>query len=339
MYGETFPVDEASLASLGVHRLAVPVPFPEAGGPANAVALLNEDGSWTLFDTGVGTPAGLRALEAQAAAHGVDLTRVTRLVVSHGHVDHFGNVAALVERSGARVYVHLADAAKLTGAERPDMLVRRHRGFFLELGVPEQVLDEVDGAMRASRPLARFLDAASLEALVPGERWRFRHLEATVLHAPGHTPGLVCLHDEAHRLLLAGDHLLERVSPNPLIDLSQGAGDTKFLSLLRYLDSARAVQALELDCVVPGHGEPFRGHRSLLEGLFDFYRRRQAKLLAGLRVAPATVYSLMERLFSRREPSRLLLMLSEVLAHVEVLEAEGRVRRSLTHQVRCYHPT
>ncbi len=329
MHGATLPVDDSFLAGLGVHRIAVPVPFIEAGGPVNVCALLDEDGSWTLFDTGVGTAEGLAALEAGATACGVDLDRVKRIVVSHGHVDHYGNAEVLAERSGARVYVHPADAAKVSGDDAYSRMVRQHRGYFTRLGVPAEVLDQVESALSASRPVARPVDRRRLVSLAHGERWRFRHFEATVLHAPGHTPGLVCLHDEAHRLLLADDHLLALVSPNPLLDLSQGEGETKFLALVRYLESARAVHALELDCVVPGHGEPFRGHRSLLDGLFEFYQRRQEKLVAHLERSPSTVYELLEVLFPRRDVTRLLLMVSEVLANVEVLEANGRVRRSL----------
>jgi len=112
-----------------------------------------------------------------------------------------------------------------------------------------------------------------------------------------------------------------------VLDLSQGAGDTKFLALVRYVESARAVYVLELDCVVPGHGEPFVGHRALLDGLFEFYARRQEKLLAAVRATPATAYGLLEVLFPRRDAMRLLLMLSEVVANVEVLEARGLLRR------------
>lgn len=336
MYGETFGVDESLLARLGVHRISIPVPFTEAGGPVNACALLDEDGGWTLFDTGVGTPEGLAALEAGATACGVDLGRVKRIVVSHGHADHFGNAAVLAERSGARVFVHPADAAKVAGEEPYARMVRQHRDYFLRLGVPAEVLAELDRMLSASRSFARPIDRRRLISLRHGEQWRFRHFEATVLHTPGHTPGLVCLHSEAHRLLLADDHLLARVSPNPLLDLSQGEGDAKFLALVRYLESARAVHALELDCVVPGHGEPFRGHRALLDGLFEFYQRRQEKLLAHLVDAPATVYALLEVLFPRRDAMRLLLMLSEVLANVEVLEARGLVRRWLAGGVWTY---
>ncbi len=95
---------------------------------------------------------------------------------------------------------------------------------------------------------------------------------------------------------------------------------------------------LDLDVVLPGHGPAFRGHRALLDGLFDFYVARQEKLLGRLRESPATVFDLLPTLFPRREAGRLVLMLSEVLANVEVLEDGGRVRRDDTGAVFVFHP-
>ena len=138
---------------------------------------------------------------------------------------------------------------------------------------------------------------------------------------------VVCLHAPALGLFFADDHVLARVSPNPLLDLSQGEGETKFRALERYLESARRVRDLELRAVLPGHGPSFTGHRPLLDGLFEFYERRQAKLLARLEAGPASVYEALDVLFPRRDLPRLVLMLSEVLGNLEVLEAQGRARR------------
>jgi len=325
------------LAALGVFRISVPVPYAEASEPVNAFAISNEDGTWTLFDTGVGTPEGLQALEEGAKDSGVDLDRVSRVVVSHGHVDHFGNARALAERSGARIWVHPGDAAKLSGAQRYTDLLRVHRDYLLRLGASPEALDGCAAALEQGPVAARFLDEASLVRLDGGARFRFRHFEATAMHAPGHTPGLVCLYAAPKRLLLSGDHLLPWATPSPLLDLSQGSGDTKFLPLVRYLESARSTYALELDCVLPGHGPAFRGHRRVLDGLFDFYRGRQEKLLRLLKEAPATISELLEALSARPEPSRFLLMLSEVLANVEVLEREGLVERKVMGGVWSFH--
>lgn len=322
-------VDESFLGALGVHRLPVPVPFIEAGGPVNVYAIENDDSSWTLFDTGVATDEGLAAVRAGAAQQGVDLRRVSRIVVSHGHIDHYGNAQTLAEESGARVFAHRGDLDKLCGDERWFAQLTRHAPYFQGLGVPPPVLQAMlEGSMRSKR-LSRQVEPARLGFLEGGEALRFKHFDAEVMHLPGHTPGLVCLHAPAQRLLFADDHLLARVSPNPLLDLSMGEGEGKFKALVAYLESARKARALELDCVLPGHGPPFRGHRALLDGLFEFYGRRQDKLLAHLAKGPATVYELAGAIFPRRDVPRMYLMLSEVLGNLEVLEAAGRLRKDL----------
>lgn len=328
MYGDTVAVDEGFLAPLGVHRLEVPVPFVEAGGPVNCFTIENDDGTLTLFDAGVNTPEGTAAVRAGAAAAGVDLRQVSRIIVSHGHLDHFGNAQQLAQESGARVWVHPGDRAKLLGQAGYLSLLQGHEGYFRRLGVSEAVLVGLREKARGGLE-GQVVDEARLDSLCDGQVFRFKYFEGTVVHCPGHTPGLVCLHAPTHRLLFANDHLLERVSPNPLLDLSQGEGETKFRALVEYVRSARRVQAFELDCVLPGHGGAFAGHRSLIDGLLEFYARRQERLWGWLREQPANAHQLTERLFVRRDPARVVLMLSEVVANLEVLEQQGRVRRAL----------
>lgn len=328
MHGPTVDLDDGALVALGIHRLEIPVPFIEAGGPANAYLVEDADGRFTLFDTGIGTAEGIAALRGQASERGLDLRRLSRIVVSHGHLDHFGNAQQLSEESGARVFIHPHDQAKVTRDGRFAALLRQHRDYFLRaLGVPADTLDELQArADRQKSDSVRLVEPSRLGALRDGEVLHFKHFDATVRHFPGHTPGLVCLHAERPRFFFADDHVLARVSPNPTLDLSQGEGPTKFRALARYLESAKTVRDLELDAVLPGHGKAFRGHRELLDGLFAFYEVRFGKLLSGLDEGPKSVFELLPVLFVRREAWRLVLMLSEVVANVEVLEDRGLVR-------------
>jgi glyoxylase-like metal-dependent hydrolase (beta-lactamase superfamily II) len=337
VHGQTVDLDDGALVALGIHRLEIPVPFIEAGGPANAYAIEDADGRWTLFDTGIGTSDGIAALRGQASEHGVDLRRLSRIVVSHGHLDHFGNAQLLSEESGARVFIHEADVEKIVGDARFATLLRRHRAYFLSaLGVPVDVLDQVQAnADKQTSSSVRHVERARLGTLHDGEVLEFKHFSATVRHLPGHTPGLVCLHAERERIFFADDHVLARVSPNPLLDLSQGEGATKFRALARYLEGAKWVRDLELEAVLPGHGKAFTGHRELLDGLFAFYGVRQQKLLAAIKTqGDASVYELLPALFPRREAWRLVLMLSEVLANLEVMEDRGLVTARLGEIVR-----
>lgn len=317
-------VDEAFLPTLGIHRIPTPVPFMEAGGPANAYALEDLGGGFTLFDCACGTDEGLQALRDGLAARGLDVKQLNRIIVSHGHVDHYGNAQTLSEESGCDVFVHPNDRAKVCGSGRWYTQLENSWAYFVRLGVPEATLNAMLDGAKKNRPYARAVDAHRVKDLSAGERLQFKLFDAKVLHLPGHTPGLVCLHVESRKMLFADDHVLAKVSPNPLLDLSMGeTDDTKFKALVSYYASARRVRDLELDVLLPGHGEAFKGHVDLLEGLFSFYGARQNRIMKRLASGPASIYELVPAVFPRVDIGRMYLMLSEVMGNVEVLE-EGR---------------
>jgi glyoxylase-like metal-dependent hydrolase (beta-lactamase superfamily II) len=314
------------LAALGITRIPLPVPFVDAGGPVNVYAL-EDEGGWALFDCGIGTPEGEAALRAGAAAHGIDLRRCTRLFVSHGHVDHYGLAQTLSEESGARVFIHPADAPKAVGPDGWEARAPLYRAFLARAAVPEEQLDRLAAMGRFTGKYGRRIEAERTLPLAAGQRLRFRHFEAEVLHLPGHTPGLVCLWDAEHRILFADDHVLARTSPNPFLELVGDKPLRTGRALVHYFASIRRVMALDVEWVLPGHGEPFSEVRPLLERLFGFYARRQQKLLLAMDAGADTAYAFTQVLFGAHEGPRLYLTLSEVVGNLEVMEDEGRVRR------------
>jgi glyoxylase-like metal-dependent hydrolase (beta-lactamase superfamily II) len=319
---------ERDLAALGVFRIPVPVPFPQAGGPVNVYLVEEAGGGYLLFDSGLGTPEAQTALEEGFARHGRRFEEVTRIVVSHGHVDHYGAARFVQERHGGEVpvYAHPADIPKI--AERGwrwREVAPHYAAHLVRLGVPADVLPAVQREGEKGFGLARRLPA--VHPIAPGETLRMRHLALEVLHMPGHTPGLVCLHDPARRLLFSGDHLLEKVSPNPLIELGPGGEEGWFRPLLAYVDSVRRTRALELDLVLPGHGPPFAGHRAVIDQLLGFYARRQERIRTLLAEAPRTAYEVARSLFPSARPGDVFLTVSETIANLEALEDRGEVAR------------
>jgi glyoxylase-like metal-dependent hydrolase (beta-lactamase superfamily II) len=302
------------------------VPFADAGGPVNVYAL-EDEGGWALFDCGIGTPEGEAALRAGAAEHGIDLHRCTRLFVSHGHVDHYGLAQTLSEESGARVFIHPADAPKAVGPDGWDARAHLYRAFLIRAAVPAEHLDRLSAMGRFTGKYSRRIDPARVSPLSAGQRLRFRKFEAEVLHLPGHTPGLVCLWDSEHRVLFADDHVLARTSPNPFLELVGDAPLRTGRALVHYFASIRRVMALDVEWVLPGHGEPFQEVRALLERLFGFYARRQEKLLASMDAGADTAFAFTQVLFGPHDGPRLYLTLSEVVGNLEVMEDEGRVHR------------
>ena len=109
-------------------------------------------------------------------------------------------------------------------------------------------------------------------------------------------------------------------------------------SLEIYIQSLRRVEALDVGEVLPGHGAPFTGHRVLIARRMRHYERRKSAIAAILgRLGPSPAFGVALALFpDQGEPTGQFLALSEALGHLDLLEADGRVRRTETREVDLY---
>ena len=320
-------MQEHELGELGIFRIPLPIPFIQAGGPVNAY-IIEEESGLLLFDPGLGTKQSQAALAEGIALTGHRFDEVNRIVLSHGHIDHFGAAAWVLEQIGRTIptHIHSADAGKVlqSGADWPALLTRNAR-YLSRLGLPLRVLEEMVADVGSDADLGRRLP--DIRPLLQGDTFGCRHVTLEVHHMPGHTPGLCCLYDRDHRLLFSADHLLEHVSPNPLIELAAGGEPPSFKPLVSYFESIDRVRTLEVDLVLPGHAAPFSGYLEVIDSLLSFYGRRQAKLLQALKLGPMTVYEAARELFPPTRTFELFLMISETLGNLELLEHRGEIER------------
>jgi glyoxylase-like metal-dependent hydrolase (beta-lactamase superfamily II) len=322
-------IGEADLAALGIHRNSIPIPFLEAGGPVNAYAIEDRDGGLLLFDCGLGSPQAQAAMAEGLARIGRSPRDVSRIVVSHGHIDHYGGAASLLEQIGQAVPVqaHPRDIPKMAeGFPRWLDQVGLYGAFFQRLGVPVEVMADAWNQVRDGFTKARRIP--KVEPIDLSGPLRMKHVTFELMHMPGHTPGLLCLYDREHRLFVSDDHLLEHVSPNPLIELGPD-GQEDWRPLSAYLGSVGRLHALEVDLVLPGHSTPFGDHRAVIDRLLAFYGKRQLKIRDELRDGPLTGWEVTAGLFPAAPATAMFLTVSEALANLEVLEERGEVERRL----------
>jgi glyoxylase-like metal-dependent hydrolase (beta-lactamase superfamily II) len=269
-------------------------------------------------------------LEQELDAHGVAVEDLELIVLTHQHTDHVGLARELQRRSGAE----LAGTAKLAafladadaGMDADDAysiaLMRRH-------GVTEPTVETLRGISRAFR---RFIASARVRRVLHdgdelpagGRSWR-------VHERPGHSPTDTVL--TAPGLLLGGDHLLERISSNPIAHVPIGAADPAALAaapdrprtLPTYVESLRATAAADRDeLVLPGHGGPFRGAAALIRKRIGMTERRAEKILAAL-THPRSAADIGRDLWRHVPVTQAFLVLSEALGHLDLLEARGAV--------------
>jgi glyoxylase-like metal-dependent hydrolase (beta-lactamase superfamily II) len=181
-------------------------------------------------------------------------------------------------------------------------------------------LSVVSGAFRAWGARA---DVTRI--LRDGETLEFRDRSLTVHHRPGHSPTDTIFHDRERRMLISADHLLGHISSNPLLTRPRDGSTDRPQALVSYLESLRLTREMDVDLVLPGHGEAFEDHKSLIDERFRLHRRRADKIQRLVAERPRTAYEIAQALWGNIAVTQAYLTLSEVLGHIDVLLNDGRV--------------
>jgi glyoxylase-like metal-dependent hydrolase (beta-lactamase superfamily II) len=323
----------AEAGDAGIHLMAVPTPF--LVGRVNCYLI--EDDPLTLVDTGPNSGKSLDELEQAIGDLGHRVEDLGLIVITHQHMDHLGLLEIIARRSGAEVAAfhllgpYLEDfSASATADDAFSMdMMRRH-------GVPSELataLGSVGAAFRAF--------GSSGRVTVPvrdGDELTLRDRTLIAHHRPGHSPSDTVFWDERRRTLIAGDHLLARISSNPLLSrpLDGGASDDaaeRPHALVDYISSLRRTREMPVQLVLGGHGPPIRDHAALIDERFRMSERRAAKLHRLLDSGPQTAYDLATQMWGNVAVTQAYLTISEVLGHLDLLLADGRVTEDATGPV------
>ncbi|MBI4772517.1 MAG: MBL fold metallo-hydrolase [Chloroflexi bacterium] len=306
-----------------LHLISLPTPLPV--GPVNVY--LAEGGQLTLIDTGPKHDASRAALEAGLAGHGYCVEDLRRVVLTHRHVDHVGLAGEIVARSGAQVVTHPLTVPWLAGYSAE---LERNRAFYQQIwregGVPAEIVDEISREGGRTGRWVDSLDPASIQTVDEGDRLCLAGLEWQVFHTPGHAGGLICLWQPQSRVLLANDHLIRKISSNPVIEhppLSYGARPRR---LVEYLSHMQRMAALKPELALSGHGEAITDPAGLVRQRLAFHRRRANLVYKALADGPRTLWELTAPIFPRlRNGTDYVLGMSEILGHLDLLVEDGRV--------------
>ena len=311
----------------------VEVPLPEILLESINSYVIRDKERHLVIDTGMQHDECFRAIEAALNTLEIDLNR-TDFFVTHSHVDHLGLVSRLV-CEGSVVYIDEEEMVMVSriasGALLSDL-----GDFLIFSGFPERdpakvLPPEVEEEFRSREKLP-------FNFLREGDVVRRGGFNFTAVSTPGHSRGHLCLHEPYKKILVAGDHLLKKITPG-----IQGGVDNRN-PLKQYLASLDKVYALDVEVVLPGHGKPFGDHRRRVEELREHHHQRNSELLSVLEDGGLTIYQAASRMtwnvdFDSWDSFPVIqsfFATGETFAHLKYLEAAGKVEKKMEGQMAVY---
>ncbi|MFX0090557.1 MAG: MBL fold metallo-hydrolase [Candidatus Hodarchaeota archaeon] len=301
------------------------LPTPYSVGSVN-VYFIPDTTFPTLIDIGIGS-LGLEKLKSELNAVGYELKDIARCVLSHGHSDHTGLIEHISASSD--VFIHPADLQTIQKITIDDLnqSLSALKDFLISAGLAIKYISAIKNEIRDFY-LKYMIDVPDAQTVTEGFIFTFDTFNLEVIETPGHTPGCISLLDRENKILFSGDHILPKITPNPLIQILNP--DPNYKSLLAYRDSLQKIRELNPRIVYPGHGDPITQPQKVIQQILEHHEKRKNILLNWLKSKEYTMLELSHKLFGELAGFGTILGLSEIKGHLEYLESLNLIKHSDT---------
>ncbi len=312
-----------------LYRIEIPL-------PRNPLKSLNSyvirgRGRFLIIDTGFNREECLRPMLSNLEELGVDLNK-TDFFITHMHADHAGLVGKLATAM-SKVYFNEVEAPYVNFLDSKEL-----EGHFQELlafytanGFPGE---EVKKAL-TSHPGYRYSAKEHVDfcILKEGDSIEIGDYSFRCIETPGHTPGHMCLYEANKKILVSGDHILFDITPNITFWFEMKN------SLKEYLTNLQKVYSLDVNLVLPGHRSLWNNHRERVTELQTHHKNRLTEVLSTLEAGEKTAWGVAPDIswdidcssWEQFPPPQKWFAVGETIAHLDYLEAEGKIHRKMSN--------
>jgi glyoxylase-like metal-dependent hydrolase (beta-lactamase superfamily II) len=273
---------------------------------SSSLVVIRDAEGLNCLEVGGGGEENIRQTLALFEQEGLNITDIHTVIISHTHADHMGAIAYFRERvPGLTVVDHEVDAPYM---KDNTLLNRAFDADLVAEHFPGERFDILDFyaafcPISETRPDRNVLEG---DVLTCGT-YAFE-----VIHTPGHHPGHISLYERNEKILFVGDMVGMEV---PFYTPSSGGVEGYLASMEKYM-------ALEVDLIIPSHGELVENAREVVEAAAGKVKRREERLLSGLDSCPKTFNEFLPDLF--RNPAQHMFPGAAILAsHLEKLKKDG----------------
>jgi glyoxylase-like metal-dependent hydrolase (beta-lactamase superfamily II) len=279
-----------------------------------------QDGQHTfLVDCGSGLPdSNQQLLDGFQAIRNtydetISLETLDGILLTHGHIDHFGGLPFVRQFSQAPVGIHQLDVRVVSNYEERRVVAARRLEIYLEqAGLGPTTRENMMAIYLFAKGLYRSQEVQFF--LQEGEPFHDIHF----FHVPGHCPGHVAM--LVDDVMLTADHILGRITPHQApesITLNMGLG--------HYLDSLDKIGRVpNIRLGLGGHERPIEDVYGRIEEIKASHNKRLDKVM-DICATPKTIAQVSKELFGVQHTYHVLLALEEAGAHVEYLYERGEL--------------
>jgi len=290
------------------------------------IYLISDGERLVLVDCGSGMErsnddlqVGFSALAERYGPH-INLEKLDAIIITHGHIDHFGGLPFIRHFSKAPIAVHVLDRRVLSNhEERLVVASRKLQTFLQEAGVANRHLESLMGMYLFAKGIYR---STEVQLVLEEDRPALDledMAEIQIYHVPGHCPGQVCL--RVDDILLTADHVLSRTTPHQAPE-----SITNNMGLGHYLDSLARIEKLEgINLALGGHEEPMADLDGRIAEIRQAHDQRLDRVLE-ICERPLSIVDISRELFGKVDSYHVLLALEETGAHVEYLYQRGELQ-------------
>lgn len=284
--------------------------------------VLDGAGPLTLVDTGSGMGrsnedllSGFRQI-GERYGKSYTLGDIERIIITHGHIDHFGGLAFVLDQTDAAVGIHELDLRVLTNYEERVIVATKALGIYFDRAGIEPSQREALFAMYgfAKKHVASIDVDFSIgdEEVIDGLEF---------IHSPGHCPGQVCI--RLGNILLSADHVLSRTTPH-----QSPESITHYMGLGHYADSLRKLLRFEgIELALGSHEDAIHDLYGRVNAIRASHNRKLDRIrnIMRDRGAPMTIAEITKGMYPEVDGYHVLLALEEAGAHVEYLYQRGHL--------------
>lgn len=276
----------------------------------------------TLIDCGEKTDKLWGALIDQLRLHGLEISDIKKVIITHAHLDHIGMAKKITEHSNATIWVneYVYDWA----VNLKTMLDRRTEAISstVKKNFPKEIKEKYfDFGYAFLSPYWDEIPSNRIKVFPLNGKLNFGGADWDIIYTPGHCINQTCFYNPTNGYFLSADMLL-KIIPNPIIDAGINPPYNRVKSLVMHLGSYEKVAQLNITKVFPGHFSPFEEAQLLIKKQVAKIHTRKEKCYQLIQSGIHNALDLAHQVYPNRINNATLFM---VIGFLDILQEEGRI--------------